>query len=102
MGGPRLADRSPGAKLFVKTGAQVGKADTQVEQQLGLFRFVLAGGDAGGVEYTPEWVAGVGVVVPATSRCKQRVVPAENELKFGLEKVGDHKGGLPACLLGPF
>jgi hypothetical protein len=35
MGGPRLADRSPGAKLFVKTGAQVGKADTQVEQQLG-------------------------------------------------------------------
>ena len=38
----------------------------------------------------------------ATSRCKQRVVPAENELKFGLEKVGDHKGCLPARLLGPF
>ena len=98
---PLLPRPSAAAPTLPTRRVSPGEADIRAEHQLVLFRFVLAGGDAGGVDDAPEPVAGMGVVVAATSRCKLRVVPTENQLESGPEVRG-HKGGLPAHLLGPY
>src|SRR5918994_2908295 len=94
----------PGLYLFPRQlvgpargpGAEVGEADTGLEQPRVLLGSVEPAGDAGGEEEAPEAVAGMSVVIAAATRSERGVVPAEDELEARFQEVrGQGTSGFP-------
>ncbi len=69
------------------------EADSKgIWQSLVLLGAVEAVGDTGGMQDAPKTVAGVGVMVPATSRRERGVVAAKHEPQAGFEEILGHGG----------